>query len=69
MHTGADRPSPLHLCAPSTPQGGYLTYRSWMMRTRWSWHVKERLRQGRERYQAVLDALNVLGTTPWCAAG
>lgn len=69
--------TPTHLPAFSPPlpfprthaQGGYLTYRAWMMRTRWSWHVKERLRAGKAQYQAVLDALNVLGTTPWWAHG
>lgn len=54
-------------------RGGYLTQRHWMMRTRWSWHVKEALVAGARgkdgqqgcQYQAVLDALNVLGNTPW----
>lgn len=59
---------PYTLPPPTTPpQGGYLTYRTWMMRTRWSWHVKEELRKGAraQQYQAVLDALNVLGGTAW----
>jgi hypothetical protein len=39
------------------------------MRTRWSWHVKEELKRRLEGYRPVMDALNVLGTTPWCAEG
>ncbi|KAI8466914.1 MAG: hypothetical protein J3K34DRAFT_460646 [Monoraphidium minutum] len=49
----------------SFDRGGYLTYRMWMMRTRWSWHVKEELRARLGEYPRVLDALNVLGGTPW----
>lgn len=59
----------MHTILPPPTQGGYLTYRTWMMRTRWSWHVKEELKAKRESYQAVLDALNVLGATPWWVGG
>jgi DNA-directed RNA polymerase len=47
--------------------GGYLTSSHWMMRTRWSWHVKQALREGsaRNQFPAVLDALNALGATAW----
>jgi hypothetical protein len=47
--------------------GGYLTSSHWMMRTRWSWHVKQALREGsaRGQFPAVLDALNALGATAW----
>jgi len=47
--------------------GGYLTSSHWMMRTRWSWHVKEALRRGsaRGQFPLVLGALNALGATAW----
>eukprot|EP00879_Flechtneria_rotunda_P015059 GHRR01015736.1.p1 GENE.GHRR01015736.1~~GHRR01015736.1.p1 ORF type:complete len:667 (+),score=263.20 GHRR01015736.1:70-2001(+) len=48
-------------------KGGYLTSRHWMMRTRYSSALQQELRKGMAsgNYNAVLDALNVLGNTAW----
>ena len=36
-----------------------------MMRTRWSYYVKERLKEEDGKFGRVLEALNLLGNTAW----
>eukprot|EP00163_Fabomonas_tropica_P011499 TRINITY_DN221_c1_g4_i1.p1 TRINITY_DN221_c1_g4~~TRINITY_DN221_c1_g4_i1.p1 ORF type:complete len:1432 (-),score=310.73 TRINITY_DN221_c1_g4_i1:156-4451(-) len=46
-------------------QGGYLSLKSYIMRTRGSKEQNMALREGFGRMQEVCDALDVLGRTPW----